>query len=419
VTRPVRLAVFAASPVFYQVPLYRLLAADPRLDFTAIFASSGGTRPYEGGYGQPIAWDVDLLSGYRQVFLRKADANPIGGTALGIRDPDVVARVGEGRYDVLWLQGYATITHVLAALRQKASRRALMFREEQTLLHPRPLWKTLVKEPLLRGLLAGSYALYIGTENRRWFERYGVPAERRFPVPYVVDNDALRAAAAELAPRRGELRASFGIGPDAGPVILTVSRLIPKKQPLFLLEAFRRVRETRRCALLVVGSGECEAEMREFVARRRIPDVVLAGFLNRSEIPRAYAAADVFTLASRIHETWGIVVNEAMNFGLPLALSDKVGSATDLLEPGRNGFGFAADDPAAAADALGRLVDDPALRAPFGARSRELVGELTYRAAADGVLAAVADAVGPSRWAEASRAPSAAPRANPTALRSE
>jgi glycosyltransferase involved in cell wall biosynthesis len=418
-SRPVKLGVFAPSPVFYQVPLYRLLAADPRLDFTAIFASNGGTRPYEGGYGEPIVWDVDLLSGYRQVFLRKADTNPIGGTALGIRDPDVIARVGEGRYDVLWLQGYATITHLLAALRQKVSRRALMFREEQTLLHPRPPWKTVLKEPLLRGLFAGAYALYIGTENRRWFERYGIPPERRFSVPYVVDNESLRAAADELAPQGDELRASFGIGADAGPVILSVSRLIPKKQPLFLLEAFARARERRRCTLLVVGSGECEPAMRDFVARRRIPDVVFAGFRNRSEIPRAYAAADVFALTSRIHETWGIVVNEAMNFGLPLALSDKVGSATDLLEVGRNGFSFAADDPAGAADALGRLVDDAELRASFGARSREIVGELTYRRAADGVLAAVADAVGPRRWAEASRTTGAAPLANPATAPSE
>ena len=416
---PVRLAVFAPSPVFYQVPLYRLLAADPRLDFTAIFASSGGTRPYEGGYGKPIVWDVDLLSGYRQIFLRKAETNPIGGTALGIRDPDVVARVGEGGYDVLWLQGYATITHLLAALRQKAARRALMFREEQTLLHPRPLWKTVLKEPLLRGLFAGSYALYIGTENRRWFERYGVPAERRFYVPYVVDNETLGHAAAELAPRRDELRASFGIDPDAGPVILSVSRLIPKKQPLFLLEAFRRVRAERRCTLLFVGSGECEQAMREYVERWRIPDVVFAGFLNRSEIPRAYAAADVFVLASRIHETWGIVVNEAMNFGLPLALSDKVGSATDLLEPGRNGFAFDARDPAAAAGALTRLVDDAGLRASFGTRSRELVGEFTYRRAADGVLDAIAHAVGPRRWTEAAGSAAATLRANPVAAHSE
>ena len=42
--KPVRLALFAGSPVYYQAPLYRRLARDPRIDFTAIFASTAGAR---------------------------------------------------------------------------------------------------------------------------------------------------------------------------------------------------------------------------------------------------------------------------------------------------------------------------------------------------------------------------------------
>ena len=48
------------------------------------------------------------------------------------------------------------------------------------------------------------------------------------------------------------------------------------------------------------------------------------------EAPRAYAAADVFVLPSKLHETWGLVVNEAMNFALPVIVSHKVGCAADI-----------------------------------------------------------------------------------------
>jgi glycosyltransferase involved in cell wall biosynthesis len=49
------------------------------------------------------------------------------------------------------------------------------------------------------------------------------------------------------------------------------------------------------------------------------PWVAGDGFLDQSELPAAYVAADVFCLPSVRHETWGLVVNEALNFGLPVA----------------------------------------------------------------------------------------------------
>lgn len=195
---------------------------------------------------------------------------------------------------------------------------AVLYREEQTLLNLRPRWKTVLKDFGLPWLLHGSYGLFIGTENRRWFERWGMPSERLFCAPYVVDNDALQRAASELAPRRDQLRAEPGIEREAGPVILTVGRLIPKKQPLHLFEAFRQVRANRRCTLLVVGSGPLEHELRQKVAAEGIADVVFAGFLDQTQIARAYVVADVFALVSSHDETWGLVVNEPMNFGLPI-----------------------------------------------------------------------------------------------------
>src|SRR3990172_7079616 len=90
--------------------------------------------------------------------------------------------------------------------------------------------------------------------------------------------------------------------------------------------------------------------------------VRIAGFLNQSELPAAYAAADVFVLPSAFHETWGLVVNEAMNFDLPVVVSDKVGCGADLIEPGRNGFIVPHDDTAQLAEAIGRLVGDAEMR---------------------------------------------------------
>lgn len=401
---PVRLALFAGSPVYYQAPLYRRLAADPEIDFTAIFASSAGaTRPFDDEYGRPVEWGVDALAGYRSVFLRRANENLPGGSALSLRNLDIVALLRRERYDVLWLHGYHTVTHIAAALTQRSLGGPRLFREEQTLLSPRARWRTAVKTVGLRALFDGGYGLFIGAENRLWFARWGVPEDRLFHAPYAVDNDALRAAARRLAPRREQLRADLGINRDAGPVILMVGRLIPKKQPLHLLDAFRRVRAERQCTLLFVGSGELERELRQKVAAQKIADVAFAGFLDQTKIARAYAAADVFALISSHDETWGLVVNEAMNFGLPIIVSDKVGSGTDLVVEGRNGFVVPWSDSEALAAALARLIDSDDLRRCFGAASTEMISKWTYERTAHAVRRAVAAAVGPRRWQDAGK----------------
>ena len=389
-----RLVLLTASPVYYQVPLYRRLASNPFLDFTVVFASSAGVRPHDGGYGRPITWDVDLLSGYDYVFLRRADTTPIEVRPLQLDILDVIPTIARLRPEVLWLFGYNSLMHFSAAMLQHLRRRPLLFREEQTLLHPRPRWKSAVKHPLLRILFHNAAGLYIGSNNRDWFLHHGMAKSRMFFVPYCVDNERLQREASALARERDALRHSFGIAADDGPVILSVSRLIPKKQPEFLLEAFRRVREQQRCTLLLVGSGPLQEQLERRVHDDGIPNVVFGGFVNQTEVAKAYAVADIFALASRLHETWGVVVNEAMNFALPVVVSDRVGSARDLVRDGVNGYVADATDVSTWVDRLSRLVRDAGLRARMGSASLERISDWCYDEAERGVVAAVAAMTG-------------------------
>jgi glycosyltransferase involved in cell wall biosynthesis len=388
--------------MYYQVPLYRRLAREPKIDFTAIFCSSGGLRPHDAGFGSPVTWDVDLLSGYHSLFLARSNRNPIGGTFLTLRDFDVVERIREGDYDVLWLHGYNFVTNQLAALTQIVRGKALLFREEQTLIHSRPLWKSAIKAAWLRTLFARSFALYIGNQNKKWFQSFGVPESRMFFVPYAADNDLLQADADRFGPARSASREAFNLPAEGVPVILFVGRLVAKKQPSFLLDAYSRVRRELPCALMIVGSGELEPSLRAKVAREQIPDVHFAGFLNRTQISQAYVAADVFALPSREHETWGMVVNEAMNFSLPIVVTDKVGCADDLVRDGENGFVVSSEDSSDLAERLCQLIRSDDLRHRFGSASRQIVSRWSHDLAANGVLDATAAAVGAKRWGRAS-----------------
>jgi glycosyltransferase involved in cell wall biosynthesis len=115
-----------------------------------------------------------------------------------------------------------------------------------------------------------------------------------------------------------------------------------------------------------------------------------------AQLRNFYAAADVLVLPSiptrTFREPWGLVINEAMNRGLPVIASDAVGAAAGgLVRDGRNGLVVPAGDPVALAAALRRLAGDGALRARFGEAGREDVAAYTYATWAEGFSGALSD----------------------------
>jgi glycosyltransferase involved in cell wall biosynthesis len=384
---PVRVAHLVSHPIYYQTPLYRELASRPEIDLTVYFYSDASVRGYfDVQFRREVRWDAPLLEGYRSRFLPSSVHTRLQSHWGTPPNWDLLGELARADYDAFWIHGYAHLNAWVAAAIGAARQTRVLIREEQTLLPERPLYKRAVKAVALRSLFARSYGLYIGEENRRYFRHYGIPDERLFATRYCVENDVFRARARELEPQRERLRAQFGLAPEH-PAILYVGKLYPVKAPLVLLEAFARVRERQPCSLMVVGEGPLRAAAEELIARRRIPDVHFVGFLNRSQIAEAYAAADVFCLPS-LSETWGIVINEALNFELPVVVSDKVGCAPDLVHHGENGYVTRAGDAGSLAEALGSLVADEALRRRFGRQGRALVASYSIEACADGIVAA-------------------------------
>lgn len=104
---PYRIACLVTHPIQYQAPMFRHLAASPELDLTVFFLSDISMREYrDAGFGVRLKWDVSLLEGYRSEFL----------PALGAIDqisfwrPFTLAicrRLRAGRFDALWIHGYA------------------------------------------------------------------------------------------------------------------------------------------------------------------------------------------------------------------------------------------------------------------------------------------------------------------------
>jgi glycosyltransferase involved in cell wall biosynthesis len=390
-----RLAIVLSHPIQYFAPLFRTLAAQPGLELTVYYGSRRGTVPLvDPGFGKAYTWDIPLLEGYRYKFLpglfRDTDNAPLTRQL----NPSIVNEITSRRYDAVWVHGYMGRTSRLAMLASLIKRIPVLMRGESHLRVDRPsATKECAKYLALRALfsrLAGF--LCIGALNKAYYQHFGVPESRLFWCPYTVDNAFFRRHAEALAPQRRQVRARWGFDDDR-PVILFVGKFVTVKQPLLLLEAFRRVRRRRRCALLMAGDGPLRGEIEAEIRSGSIPDVRITGFLNQTEIPMAYAASDLLVLPSRA-EPWGLVVNEAMNFSLPILASDRVGCGPDLVRHGVNGEVFDHSSAEALETSLERCISQPDRLRELGRASLGLVEKWGLPETVKGITDALGAAVG-------------------------
>lgn len=161
------------------------------------------------------------------------------------------------------------------------------------------------------------------------------------------------------------LRGRLGI-PPAARVVLYVGRVSDEKNVMFLADAWRAFRKQRRAngaVLVAVGSGQLDA-FRERAGR----DVITPGPQYAEELSALYRTAEVFLTASTT-ETLGQVVLEAQASGLPVVAPDQ-GACRENLTDGETGLVLPADRPERWADALGRLLDDPARLRGMGQAAR-------------------------------------------------
>jgi glycosyltransferase involved in cell wall biosynthesis len=371
------LAILSTHPIQYQVPLWQAIAKDGRVPFEVWYLSDHATRPsFDPEFKQTFAWDLDMLSGYPSRSLKTNNNHNVARfSQLRLAEP-LVNQFRKSNVKALWIQGWQVAAYWQAARQAHAAGIPVWVRGESNDLAPVPFWKKPIKQIALRRLFSEiSDFLYIGKANRRFYKSFGVKDEQLHPAYYCVDNERFRRQADDLRLRRAEIRREWGI-PKESFCVLFAGKFIPKKRPLDLVAAVKQLRQMsseRPPHLLFTGSGELGGALRqscnvvfdsEFNGVRisegymdgKRPDASFTGFLNQTEISKAYVAADSLVLPSDHRETWGLVVNEAMASGLPCLVSDACGCGEDLIDPIAPGFRFPMGDTQSLAKAIREVI---------------------------------------------------------------
>ncbi len=175
-----------------------------------------------------------------------------------------------------------------------------------------------------------------------------------------------------------DLRERHGLGDR--PVVVCVSRLVPRKGQDVLIRAMPQIRRrVPEAALVIVGDGPYRARL-EAMAAELAPErsVLFTGPVSEQELPRYYRLGQVFAMPCRTRlgglevEGWGNVFIEAAACGRPVVVGDS-GGARESLVPGETGLLVDGRHVAEVADAVATLLADPALAERMGRMGRARV----------------------------------------------
>jgi glycosyltransferase involved in cell wall biosynthesis len=229
--------------------------------------------------------------------------------------------------------------------------------------------------------------LHVGKANARYFLYHSVPSEKLFFAPHAVDNERFITQATRAQEDATRWKQELGI-PEDHRVILFAGKFEAKKRPLDLLRAFAEAR-LPQSTLLFVGAGSLDGELR--LEATSCSNVKFAPFQNQTQMPRAYAIADLVVLPSLGEgETWGLAINEAMCMMRPVIVSDHVGCAEDLVQPYRNGLIFQAGNVSQLAGCLREALSDSRKLRQWGEESGRIISDYGYAQTTRGLLEALA-----------------------------
>ena len=231
-----------------------------------------------------------------------------------------------------------------------------------------------------------SRILYIGESAKRHYLAHGCREDKLIFSPYFVNTEPFRGDDPH-GQARNEVRARLGI-PANRKVIIFSGKLSELKRPDLMLEAARRLPAAVRdnLAMIFLGDGVLRASMEVSAKEPPVLQAHFVGFQNQTQVSPYYHAADMLCLPSS-WDTWGLVVNEALFHGLPCVVSDRVGSAADLITPGLTGEVFSNGSAEAWAAAIERVLlrlGDPAT----AQACRERAAQYTMERAAAGIAEA-------------------------------
>ena len=331
------LLIFDSHPVQYRVPIWKAINKIAPNSIHVAYATISSVNGYfDKGFNEKIAWDEPLLDGYSYTAMEAVRGTPFSGwrslTGKGVR-----AIIQQLQPKAILLTGLNYQFDLIALVEARKAGIPISLRcENQDNAFARAMWKDFLRSIYYRFIYRFiDRFYYIGQLNKQHYIRHGVKTDQLVAAHYFTVDRVAEFSTKDKIAYRAVTRANSDIL-DNNYVIGFSGKLIPKKNPDLLFRLLDHLPNKLRSEIVLyfMGSGELEPVLKKYA--KQYSDqygvrAVFTGFVNQSKIAHHYLAMDMFILPSRrMGETWGLVVNEALQAGCPVITSNFVGCSEDF-----------------------------------------------------------------------------------------
>ncbi len=291
------------------------------------------------------------------------------------------------KYDAIVFKGGTRFIGPFYAILGKILGKKTVLWEENTFDSTDTLLKKIVKAIYINKNLFSSFIAY-GLAVNELIEKFNADVSHKiFLSGNAVDNDKFRNRYFKLFPKKDLIKKKLGIAAETK-VVLFVGRFVDEKNLFTLIDSIEKIVNSgeKNILCLLIGGGYLESDLINYVKHKKLENYVkVIPFMQFSKLSMYYSISDIFVLPSR-WEVWGLVANEAMNFDLPVIVSDKVGCARDLIKEDINGYVFPHKDSKKLAEYILKTMKN---HKEMGKNSYKIVQNYSFNTACQTIVSSV------------------------------
>lgn len=296
--------------------------------------------------GIKFNWNIDEIKNFIPIFLKE------GNIQEKKVDWGILKYIKGNEYDNIIVTSYSYFTEMVALIFLKIKRIPYFLESDGGLIRRENKFKRAYK----RFLIANAEGYFSPSKSSDdYLNFYGAKSESifRYRFTSLHEKDILKKIPNES--EKMDLRKKLGIKDKR--VILSVGRFIYSKGFDVLLNACKGL--SNDICVYIVG-GEPTKELLKLKNKFKLDNIYFEGFKSKSELEEYYKASDLFVLPTR-DDIWGLVINEAMAYGLPIITTDKCVAGLELVEGCKNGYIIHSDDSGKLTEKINEILYDKVL----------------------------------------------------------
>ncbi|MEN3042426.1 MAG: glycosyltransferase family 4 protein [Fervidobacterium sp.] len=294
-------------------------------------------------------WFQNNFENFKPIFLKGIYTGSDSALSLSI-----IKHLSNKKYDIVIIGGYSTPTSIIAILNLWLKKVPFILNADGGFIRSEGKLKKAIKTFLIS---RATWWICSGEYTKKVLQHYGANPARIYTYPFSSIHDYDILTSPPTLEEKEKLRKKLGIKGEK--IVLSVGQFIKRKGFDILIKASKNL--LPGTSVYIIG-GEPTDEYKQLVRENGVNDrVYFLPFKTKQELREYFIASDVFTLPTR-EDIWGLVINEAMAYGLPVVTTDKCIAGIELIKNEENGYIVPVEDEITLSEKINVILSNEMLR---------------------------------------------------------